>query len=215
MTLPDWLEKAYAEGRISIAEALNVNRSKNRDWKILLEDYNLTFSEAKEVIKSTENTGRPLGRAVAAIRSSCTEKNTGRPPGKAVAAVRSDCTDEKSRRVREEDKMISKKLGKDLRKVLEDAEAAKRRGPLDQIRFFIESWEFNYIQRRAYISPADAKTLRMLIAEARPEVKTAMDSEMVRRAERVAGAIRKRGLMPLNQKPRLIFTPTGGSQKRK
>jgi hypothetical protein len=209
MTLPDWLEEAYAEGRISIAEALNVNRSKDPNWKILLTDYNLPFSDAKEVVKNMENSRRPLEKAVAFVLSPRPDDESRRAREKSLRA------DEGSRRVRQEDKIISEKLGKDLLNELEEAEAARKRGPLEQIRFFIDSWEFNYVRKHAYISNVDAKALRILIKEARREIRTLADAELVKRADGVAGAIRRRGLMPLNQRPHLIFTPSGGSPKRK
>jgi len=62
-----WLETAYSEGRISITEAINVQRSANPDWRVLLGDKKFHYLRARQIIAFSLEHRLPLAEATAEI----------------------------------------------------------------------------------------------------------------------------------------------------
>ena len=212
MQLHDWLESAYDQGRISIAEALNVQRDRSPDWRVLIGERRFTYARASEVIDLTLDRRISLAAALKLIRESPKAKrravlkpaNT-QPPTKSKrrAALH-------PRAPREPSKFVQ-----DVVNYLENAKDAQRRPPIEQISFFIESWETTYIRDGSLISGDRAEELSDLVRSARLKARTYDDYILVGRAERVIAEIRQRGLMPSNYKPRPISIPIGGQPKRR
>ena len=67
MQLPDWLETAFAQGRISIAEALNVHRSSDPEWQVLIGERQFDYALANRIVSLMHQRLISLAAALAEV----------------------------------------------------------------------------------------------------------------------------------------------------
>lgn len=135
MVLKPWLEEALGQGRISIAEAINVNKSRDPDWEFLICTKKLVFEKARRVIGLRESQKVPIAVAVSFFERASSKPQTSQKVARTGRPIDGN-----------------RAFTKDALAFLEKVDAMRKRPAIEQVRFFISDWESTLLVKRAPVS---------------------------------------------------------------
>jgi hypothetical protein len=208
LILKQWLEEAISQERISIAEAININRSSDPDWEFLIRENQLTFERARKVLQLRESRKIEIAEAFACLDQAVSKK----VPTEQVSTKQVvDTSESQNENSRHGDLPFTKGALEFLKTV----DSMRKRPAIEQLKFFISGWEKTLLLKRSPVSDGLAAEIYQLVQDAKKQTETFDDQSVLRRAKPIIEILRARRQIPGQRGPRPISIPTGGQHRRR
>lgn len=238
MNIPDWLERLHRDGSLSIAEAINISRSRDPRWKTLLAELRVPLETAREVVELCDRKTVSVLQALRMVddRSARAKKaaSFARKAERIAARHAEDKAAAEARKVTDllqslELKRIAKRKRsaaarplKRRRKVslvesvrrFEKTVKRSEADPVGHLKSSLKEWEQLLDSSPKMINRTDADALADLLKRAK---RVAKDDQrvIIARGKAVIDKLKRLGLLPDKTWVRCISTPMGGQVRKR